>query len=222
MKAAGVYLIRIGPWFYVGSSGNIGSRFAEHRRMCREKCHDNAKVQVAFGKHGTIELEVLEPVDVSGFLTAKERRDALRAAEQRHLDRFFGDQWLCNRSRNSRGPHARPDMVAKWQDPYAREQMLARIKELGSRSPGEETRKKMAEAKRGARNVRARPVITIDPLGNQSRYDTATAAAKAVGVTQQAMDLWLRGKMALPGQGARIPKKNAHLIGWTFRYAENS
>ena len=39
------------------------------------------------------------------------------------------------------------------------------------------------------------------PDGSRHEFECVTAAAKFLGVTQQAADLWLRGVTKMPGRG---------------------
>ena len=75
---------------------------------------------------------------------------------------------------------------------------------------------KQAVAKRGSRNLEARQVEVVTPDLNKRLFDTATEAASFLGVTQQLVDQWLSGKVALPGQGRTCRK--THLIGLQIRY----
>ena len=204
---AGCYLLHVGSRVYVGSSSCITKRVRDHLWRLRKGEHHNRALQDAWNESGgKYSVEIAESLPGA-------TRDELRASEQRKLDELKSSPALCNISSNSRGPDKRPDMTAKWQDPAWRKFISSRVIH---RVVSDETRAKQAEAKRGSRNHKARQVEVVTPDLNKRLFDTATEAASFLGVTQQLVDQWLSGKVALPGQGRTCRK--THLIGLQIRY----
>jgi len=201
-------MLHVGSRCYVGSSGCITKRMRDHLWRLKRGEHHNRALQDAWNESGG-----KYSVEVSESLPGA-TRDELRASEQRKLDELKGDPALCNTSSNSRGPDKRPDMTAKWQDPAWRALISSRSKH---RKPlSDETRQRMAAAKRGSRNHSARPVVLTRPDGTVEHHDTATSAAASLGVSQQLVDQWLSGKSALPGRGRTCRK--VHLMGLQMAY----
>jgi hypothetical protein len=112
--------------------------------------------------------------------------------------------FIANVSQNAFGPHARPDMVARWQDPEFRESMS---KMMQSRVISDETKRKMSLAKQGANNAKARKVIVTNPDRSETTFSTTTEAAQFFRISQQLLHLMLKGKTAWPGKGKFIRNK---------------
>lgn len=215
MKRSGAYKLYVGSFFYIGSSTDVDYRRACHISMLRKGEHPNHKLQAAWN-HGSenVRSSVLRPLKRGADESVESFRDRLRAAEQELLDHYSCDPGITNLSMTACGPDTRVDMKARWRDPEYRNRML---RERGA--PGEETRTKMAEAKRGMLNPKSRPVRVTWPDGREEVFPTGTAAAAEIGVSQQVVDLWLRGKLALPGRGSRKCRK-PHLVGLVVGYAD--
>lgn len=96
-----------------------------------------------------------------------------------------------------------------WQDPDFR---AAQIERLRGRTLGETTRARMSEAKRGDRNPNATPC----EVGGV-RYPCVSDAARAIGVSQQALQQWLTGATPWPGTGLRKSRR-PDLEGLTGRF----
>lgn len=94
--------------------------------------------------------------------------------------------------------------VSRWEDPDFRAYISKVRRERGV---GSSTRKKMADAKRGERNPKARAVIVTHPDGREERFSCATDAAAFFGVSQQVFDLWMRGVVAWPNDRSRIANR---------------
>lgn len=187
--------------------------------MCRKQIHPNKKFQCAWmNGPGKMEWELLEFVDLRGCKGLAEKRDRLREAEQRHLDLNAGNAFLCNKSPNSRGPNNGDRLRKKWEDPEFRAKMTELQKNLVRKPVSEETRRKMAAAKSGARNHAARSVEVESPGGIVTRFPTVTQAAKALGVKQQVLDYWLKTGN-FPGAGGNITAtRHKNLIGYNAYY----
>lgn len=217
MARSGAYKLEVGYFIYIGSSNDVDYRRACHVTMLRKGTHPNPKLQFAWNQcPEKVELSTLRPLKRKEGESDGKFRNRLRAAEQELLDHFSSDPRLTNLSLDARGPDKRPDMKARWRDPDFRERMMTRLRE---REFGAETRAKMSEAKRGMMNPKSRPVRVIWPDGRDEVFPTVFAAAQEIGVSQQVVDLWLRGKVALPGRGVR-PCKKPHLVGLRVEYAD--
>lgn len=65
-----------------------------------------------------------------------------------------------------------------------------------------ENRKRISEAKRGARNPRARRAMAIErSTGKVELFRTTMDLARFAGVSQQAASAWVTGKTPFPGEG---------------------
>jgi hypothetical protein len=206
----GAYLLTVGDAIYVGSTWHSYRRKCSHISDLRGGKHDNKRLQAAWNKNPEqVTFSIVRPIEREEGETREALRDRLRAAEQELLTLYSKNPALANTYRNSRGPDCRPDLKAKWQDPAFRAMMQ---ENLANRPPPSlETRSKMAMAKTGARNHKSRPVSVVWPCCRAEKYESGAAAAKALGVTQQQVDLWLKGSVALPGRGRYCRKP--HLMG---------
>ena len=59
-KIIGIYIIKCGPHYYVGSSINLSSRLRAHRGSLIRKKHYNNYFQNTFNKYQTLEFDILE------------------------------------------------------------------------------------------------------------------------------------------------------------------
>jgi hypothetical protein len=200
----GTYIVKCGNTAYIGSSSNFQQRKSAHKRDLERGIHPNSNLQQAFDgsqDFSFIPHQYITPVDCPNEL-----RTILRNAEQALLDEAAkSNLWLiANVSQNAFGPHARPDLAAKWQDPEFRKQTLDR---LHNRVVTDETKRKMSLAKQGANNAKARKVIVTNPDGSKTTFSTTTEAAQFFRISQQLLHLMLKGKTAWPGKGKFIRNK---------------
>lgn len=201
----GTYIVKSGNTAYIGSSSNLIQRKSAHKRDLQRGIHPNKNLQKAFdecGDYSFIPHQFITPVDCPNEL-----RVILRTAEQTLLDEATQAKlWIiANVSTNTFGPHARPDLAAKWQDPEFRETMTNLRR---SRVTTDETKRKMSIAKQGANNAKARKVIVTNPDGSETIFDTTTDAATFFRISQQLMHLMLVGKSGWPGKGKFIRNKD--------------
>jgi hypothetical protein len=77
----------------------------------------------------------------------------------------------------------------------------------------EETRLKQSIAKTGARNSKSRPIVATGPEGTKS-FESVSGAASFFGVSQQTMDMWVRGVVAWPGSSPKTRKRNRWIADW--------
>jgi hypothetical protein len=200
----GTYIVKCDNTAYIGSSSNFQQRKSAHKRYLERGIHPNQNLQQAFDgsqDFSFIPHQYITPVDCPNELRA-----ILRNAEQALLDEATkSNLWLiANVSQNAFGPHARPDLAAKWQDQEFRKQTLDR---LHSRVVTDETKRKMSLAKQGANNAKARKVIVTNPDGSETTFSTTTEAAQFFRISQQLLHLMLKGKTAWPGKGKFIRNK---------------
>jgi len=99
---------------------------------------------------------------------------------------------------NARGPETREDVVKRWQDPEFRAYMAEIHRKRLAKGVSAETRAKMALAKTGARNAKARSVTITKPDGTTESFPSVTAAAKFFKASPQATHQWLTGKTPWP------------------------
>jgi hypothetical protein len=200
----GTYIVKCGNTAYIGSSSNFQQRKSAHKRDLERGIHPNQNLQQAFDgsqDFSFIPHQYITPVDCPNEL-----RTILRHAEQALLDEAAkSNLWvIANVSQNAFGPHARPDLADKWQDPEFRKQTLDR---LHNRVVTDETKRKMSLAKHGANNAKARKVIVTNPDRSETTFSTTTEAAQFFRISQQLLHLMLKGKTAWPGKGKFIRNK---------------
>lgn len=208
-----VYRLNVGPFFYIGSSTKIGTRRSYHLTALRDGIHTNAKLQDAWNRH--------QQADFTIIITAITRQEA-REIEDVEIKKAFGSAHCCNLSNSAYcNSLASAQLKERWKDPEWRSRMVECLRKARvGLVVSEETRAKMAEAKTGVSNPRAR-ACTINFKGEVFKFPTGVAAARHFGATQQAMDLWLKGHVSWPGSGRhqqRVKPQNAHLVGMSGSY----
>lgn len=214
--SSGVYLFRVGPVFYIGSSTNFARRKSNHVAPLKWGEHSNPRIQKAYDEHGGGEFIPLEFIhrnegeDLAAFKTR------LRHAEQRFLDRFKGDPNLANLSTNAFGPDNGALMKRLWGIPAYREMMVSRMQ---GRVFTEETKKRMSLAKKGFQNPKARAVVVTAPTGAETVFPSTTDAAAFFGVTQQLFHLWLTGGVKWPGPN-KGRKRNRWVADYRAKFAD--
>lgn len=200
---SGIYYLRAGSHFYIGSSSDFRKRRSQHAIALRKGTHPCAKLQAAFAEHGTARLEVAEEILRHPGETTKEFRTRLRAAEQILLDSHREDPLLCNKSPSAFGPNNGELMKELWKTPEHRQKMASVTRHPTTPA----TRKRMAKAKQGASNPKARALTILGPNGLHE-FPTVQAAAEFFHVSQQVMDLWVRGIVQWPTSGGRTRRSN--------------
>ena len=212
--SAGTYRVNVGPVFYLGSTTSFGSRNSDHRNRLEKGEHPNKRLQAAFNEHQSYEFTILTEIPRKHDDSDKDHSARLKLNEQWLLNTHNGDANLANGSSSATHNSTIGDWLKeKWQAPEFRSSQLTRLKARHGDAVSKETRLKMSNAKKGAKNAKSRP-CSINFNGETKRFESSLAAADHYGATQQAMDQWLKGKIPWPGTGPRKPKRT-DLIGMT-------
>jgi len=154
MKKLGIYKLHWleSGYFYIGQSIDIQNRFNRHKHLMINNKNKSGFIQGVYNKYGMPSFEILEEC----------LYDDLNSREQYYLDLNFDDDKCCNLNRNA---------VSSKGHKYSKE-TIERIKMLrvGSQKKGKEnpnygrkasieSRKKMSEAQKGEKSIRARIVL---------------------------------------------------------------
>ena len=216
-SVAAVYRLEVGATFYIGSTRALGPRFSDHAARLTKGIHSNPMLQKAHDDGGAVSLVVLETVARKHDDSDKDHSRRLKFREQAHLTPLLKLDLCANRSESTTHNTGIGEwMKTKWQDPVFREKQITRMKLRKGGAVSLESRSKMAEAKRGSRNPKARP-CQVGFAGELRVFPCGASAAAHFKVSQQVMDLWLRGEVPWPGTGKRAPRQK-HLVGLTGRY----
>lgn len=219
---SGTYRVNVGPKFYLGSTTRLGSRHSSHRADLAAGKHPNKALQAAWNEHQDFQLVVLTLIPAKDHDAGRDHAERLKFYEQRLLDESFHDSNCCNASESSRYNTTLSDaMKAKWCDPEFRVSTTRKLREARKANPvGPETREKMAAAKRGLAGPAARPCVLQLPGSDvELAFESVTEAAAFVGVSQQAMQGWVTGRVPWPGLGPKPPRVR-RLAGLRGRYIE--
>jgi len=215
--SAGTYMLRIKPFFYIGSSGNLRRRKHDHIRSLTKGDHYNPRLQNAYAPDKNVEFIPLEFIHRTEGDSLDDYTLRLRIAEQMLLDRYRGDPFLCNMNVFASSVDF---CKSRWADPEYRNQMLALMREI--RGPAtEESRRRMSLAKKGSKNIKSRKVIVTDPDEMEMEFDSLTEVAAFFGVTQQLMSLWMTGgvKWPSPNKGRKV---NRWVAGYRAVFAQTN
>jgi hypothetical protein len=220
---SGTYKLQAGPFFYIGSTTNIRRRFQDHKWRLNKGIHPNPKIQAAHAEHGAATLTLVNVIRNNPRETIEQHRARLRKAEQALLDEHAADPHLCNRSLNASGPDLWTEVAnrlkERWKDPEYRQRMTNATR---NRETTAATRLKLSAAKTGAGNPKSRPVVVTAPDGTETTHPCTRDAARFFGVSQQLMDLWLKGKTAWPGTGKRTKPENSWIAPYRATFASPS
>lgn len=220
---AGTYRLDVGPKVYFGSTFNLDQRRRAHSYDLRTRKHPNPKLQKAFDRYQTLRVSLLDKIPRKEGETEIEHRDRLREAEQRHLDLWYGDKRLCNLSPSSRGPGN--DFSHIWGDPERKQRMIETLRQRRGAKVSKETREKMAEAKRGANNPRARGCALVHrETGERREFATSQSLGEFAKVSQQAASLWILGKNMFPGENVErgTKRSNQWLAVWRIERVQTT
>ena len=82
----GIYKIKVGNLYYIGSSTNLAGRKRNHLKALQQNSHTNHKLQNEYNQTKTYEFSIL---------TTCEWHE-VRIIEQDYLDRYFNAPRCCN------------------------------------------------------------------------------------------------------------------------------
>jgi group I intron endonuclease len=92
-----IYKITIGKYFYYGQSQRFQERIKDHLGALKNKSHCNKKMQNAYNKHNDFKMQIVEILG-RGLL----QKD-LNDAEQKYIDKYWGEKTLLNIARIAGG-----------------------------------------------------------------------------------------------------------------------
>lgn len=212
-ETSGVYRLEVGTSFYVGSTRHLGARYSDHKVGLEAGEHPNPGLQDAFDQGGEIRMTLVEEVPLKPIDSKDDHVKRLKFREQLVLDRVFGTPGCCNRSSSSTlGRGIGEIMKQRWQDPEFRTGMAEKMRELGRKGKSVETRRRMAEAKRGSRNVKS--LRCMVRFGGEAReFGSITEAAAAYGILAKDLTNWLAGRAFFPTEFSASGRRYPSLIG---------
>ena len=209
-KQIGTYMLTVSGVFYIGSSLDIYQRRCSHISDLRHNKHPNRNLQKAWNRSPEqYKFEIIHDFTNVYNSDRNTTKQQIMDLEQKLLDKYAKDKNLANHSLNSRYPTSRPDLAKKWQNKDFREKMLNVIK---NRPPLKAvTREIMSLKKMGSKNPKSKSLVVTYPSGELTEFGSVSLAAKHLKVSQQALDLWVRGKMNLPTSQSKT--RHPQMIG---------
>lgn len=160
---SGIYIMRIGRAFYVGSSRDIVRRMRAHRSLLNRDLHPNDRMQKAFRKHGGFTVEIV----------AECGADELLVREQELLDVHFGHVDCMNVA-----PVAGSTVGVKL-SAETRARMSRSKTGMVYGPPSAETRRKIAEGNRGKRRTPEQiEAMRVERLTNPQRRAQVAAMSE--------------------------------------------
>lgn len=209
-KQIGTYMLTVSGVFYIGSSLDIYQRRCSHISDLRHNKHPNRNLQKAWNRSPEqYKFEIIHDFTNVYNSDRNTTKQQIMDLEQKLLDKYAKDKNLANHSLNSRYPTSRPDLAKKWQNKDFREKMLNVIK---NRPPLKAvTREIMSLKKMGSKNPKSKSLVVTYPSGESTEFGSVSLAAKHLKVSQQALDLWVRGKMNLPTSQSKT--RHPQMIG---------
>lgn len=82
----GVYKLKVGDLYYIGSSTNLKGRKRNHLKALREGTHTNHRLQQEYDNNPHVQFTILQHCKWS----------EVRVIEQTYLDKYFGMQRCAN------------------------------------------------------------------------------------------------------------------------------
>ena len=212
----GVYRLQIGEFFYIGSGARIGSRFSSHLGELKNGTHRSSKLQAAWDKYQIAEKIIVQEVIPKSWDSNDDGTERAKLIEDHEIKRRFNDPGCCNLSESAYyNTGISETMRSKWKDPEFRAKMMEKLGPSWAKPRSAETKAKMALAKTGANNPKARP-ITIIQDGKIMRFPTSRGLADHLGISQQGAYSMTKSK-AWPGLYKTEPPKRAKVkftLGW--------
>jgi hypothetical protein len=90
IKLAGIYIIEIGEYYYIGKSVDVFSRWQSHYTLLKQGTHHSKELQSMFNEVGVVgtTFRVLEYISITEFKKSHQfKGKELKLQFSRHLDR---------------------------------------------------------------------------------------------------------------------------------------
>jgi hypothetical protein len=219
----GVFRMNIGPHFFFGYGTSFAVWREKHLLLLDSDSHPNPLLTNAWNEaggsscdHGVITFTLVHSVTPKGWDESDDGMPRAKFLFHNIVLKSRRKKHCCNRHPEPSDASTR--MKEKWQDPTFRAaQSEIRRKRCGDKVSAA-TRSKLSVAKSGAANPSSRKCV-LHFQGVEHHFPCGSDAARHFGVTQQVMDLWLKGNCPWPGTGVRAPRgKGKELIGLTGSY----
>ena len=202
-----VHYLILDPVILVCSSFNRGCAvIMPHIGMLQRGVHHSSMLQAAWDARGEGEGERIRCQSV--LKLERGRREGImafirrvRASEQDALDLLRDDPRLGNCNKVAIGPRK------KWP---------VRRRAKRRKKAGLDARLKYARCKTGARNPRGVVVFASIAGGRVLQFSNASVAARFAGVTQQAMDQWLKGKFLQPSESRKPSRRRLWYVHFSL------
>jgi len=157
MKKLGIYKLswEESGYFYIGQSIDIQNRFNRHKYLMIHNKNKSGFIQSVYNKYGMPSFKILEEC----------LYDDLNAREQHYLDLHFDDDKCCNLNRNavsSKGYKYSKETIERIKILRAGSQKSGKENPNYGRKASLESRKKMSEAQRGDKSIKARIVLDTE------------------------------------------------------------
>lgn len=154
MKKLGIYKLHWieSGYFYIGQSIDIQNRFNRHKHLMINNKNKSGFIQSVYNKYGMPSFEIIEEC----------LYDDLNSREQHYLDLHFADDKCCNLNKNavsSKGYKYPKETIERIKILRAGSQKKGKENQNYGRKASLESRKKMSEAQKGEKSIRARIVL---------------------------------------------------------------
>lgn len=154
MKKLGIYKLHWleSGYFYIGQSIDIQNRFNRHKYLMINNKNKSGFIQSVYNKYGMPLFEILEEC----------LYDDLNSREQHYLDLHFDDDKCCNLNKNavsSKGYKYPKETIERMKMLRAGSYKTGKENPNYGRKASIEARKKMSEAQKGQKSIRAKIVL---------------------------------------------------------------
>jgi len=214
----GIYLITIGPNYYIGSSAKLRRRESFHRSALKLNKHNNVFMQRSYNKYGYMNFVVLMRME-SGWVEQ----------EQKLLDAVFGQKHCMNFASVAKAPNVGRLMTEETKrklreyrknNPMTEEQKTAfvaagRASRIG-KPRSEETKRLLSQANMGKTPVNAKAVLATMPDGTKRQWPSPAKCANDLGLCYVTIRTWCSSGKVLT-HSCKRPK---WVIGWRFEYGD--
>lgn len=206
LEGPGIYMIRMGKYFYIGQSVNMRSRCRGHFAALKRGNHKNAKMQSVYNKHGNPAFLMLCRCSVS----------VIDTVEQAFIDRYSADRKCMNIAidvqKPSRGrvfseQHRERIGIASRKKTMSAEARAKVSAAQRGRKRRQSTKDRIAATKFGGRNPMAKPVWVHDRDASR-RFNSIPEAADWYGIKYNTFKAWVyKGRGPLREGGVRFSAK---------------